>query len=153
MPVQVGVAEQRPVLVVRHPEHRLFVADLQVHHLVAAEHALRRRVQHRPAAQREHRVRPGQQLRGHRVLQLAERGLAVGGEDVPHAAPGALLDDQVGVHERQAEPLGEQVPDGGLARAHEPDQHDHGQLPVRDRVLAGRCWTAASSAMACSASW
>jgi hypothetical protein len=67
-----------------------------------------------------------QQLGDDLMLEGTEGGLAVVGEDLADRAAGAPLDHLVAVGERQPEPGGEQVPDRGLARAHEPDQDDHG---------------------------
>ncbi len=90
------------------------------------------------------------QVRDDLPLELAERRLAVLGEDLPDRAAGSLLDHVVAVGEREPEALGEQVADGGLPGAHEADQDDHGGASVRPACLAR---SATSSAMACSASW
>ena len=84
-----------------------------------------RRVLGGAAAQGEDRLGAVDQVGHDPVLDLAERGLAVLGEDVPHRPLGPLLDDQVAVDERQPEALGQQVPDGGLAGPHEADEDDH----------------------------
>ena len=82
------------------------------------------------------------------MLEGAEGGLAVLGEDLPDGTAGSLLDDLVAVGERESEALGEQVADGGLPGPHEADEDDHGS--ARSAFLAR---SATSSAMACRASW
>ena len=77
------------------------------------------------AAEREHRVRAVEEAGDDVMLDVAERRLAVRGENLPDRAPGALLDHQVAVHERQPEPVGEHPAHRGLARAHEADDDDH----------------------------
>ena len=66
----------------------------------------------------------GQQPPHHPALALAELALAVAVEHLGDGAAGGLLDLGVGVAERQPEPRGQAAADRGLARAHQPDQHD-----------------------------
>jgi hypothetical protein len=54
----------------------------------------------------------------------AEIGLAVLVEDLGDRQVRRLLDLGVGVDEGQGETVGEPAADGGLARAHQPDEHD-----------------------------
>ena len=63
----------------------------------------------------------------------AERGLAVGLEDLAHRAAGAGLDLAVAVDEGQPELRGQPLAHRRLARPHHPDQHDVGV-----QALAGR---------------
>ena len=62
-------------------------------------------------------------------------------EDLADGRPGGRLDLAVGVDEGQLETARKPLPHGGLASAHEPDQHDaarpealadprHARLPV-----------------------
>src|ERR1039457_6843526 len=102
------------------------------------------------------------------MLQGAEGRLAVPGEDLRDRAARTLLGHLVAIGERQLEPGGEQGPDRGLARTHEADEDDHGDSGlawagvVRSPGSAGSGRpgsgapvpsSAASSAIACSASW
>src|ERR1700733_16005350 len=127
--VQVGPPQHRPVLVVGDAQHRLLVPDLQVDDVAALEFVLGGRILDPAAAEREDCVLAAQQLGRDLVLELAEGRLTVRDEDLPDAAAGAALDDQVAVDERQPQLLREHVPDRGLARPHEPDQADHAREP------------------------
>jgi hypothetical protein len=102
------------------------------------------------AAQRQDQGGTVEQFGDDLVLEGAEGGLAVRGEDLLDPAARALLDHLVAVREGEPEALGEQVPDGGLAGAHEADQDDHGPACL---VWARLACSATSSAMACRASW
>ena len=79
----------------------------------------------RAAAEREHHRTAGQQVRDHLVLEFAERGLAVRGEDIPDLPPGALGDHVIAVEERHAQLVRDQTAHGRLAGPHEADQDDH----------------------------
>jgi hypothetical protein len=112
----------------------------------------------RAAAKGEHGLRSVDKLADDAALQLAERGLAVIGEELPDRASGPLLDDMVAVDERQPEALGEQVPHGRFTRPHEADENDHGAVSPGSGSSSGPgerggSASAASSAIACSASW
>jgi hypothetical protein len=79
-------------------------------------------------------------------------------EELPDRASGPLLDDQIAVDERQPEALGEQMPHGGFARSHEAHENDHGAVSVGSGSNSGPgeragSASAASSAIACRASW
>ena len=74
------------------------------------------------AAERQHQRIAGQQAADHPALAVAERRLAVAGEQFGDGAAGGQLDLGVGVAERQAEPRGQPPADRGLAGAHQPDQ-------------------------------
>jgi hypothetical protein len=100
------------------------------------------------AAQGQDQVGAVQQPGDYVVLEGAEGGLAVVGEDLPDGAPRPLLEDQVAVGELQTELFREQRPDGGLPGSHEADQDDHGSSRLVPLPLS-----ATSSAMACRASW
>src|SRR5688572_9120483 len=63
------------------------------------------------------------------LLERTELSLTAGCEDLRDGLPGLHLDDAVGVDERPSESLCAQLPDGGLSRTHEPDQHE-----VADRL-------------------
>src|SRR5215831_11854343 len=69
---QLRVPQQRAAPVAAGAQHRLLVADLKVDDLAAPQRPPGRRVLHRPAAEREHRVRAAQELRRDLVLERAE---------------------------------------------------------------------------------
>jgi hypothetical protein len=77
------------------------------------------------AAEGEHRIGAGQQAGDGGVLQVAERGFAVFGEDARDRAADLLFDHVVAVGERQAELGRHEAADGRLTRAHEADDDDH----------------------------
>jgi hypothetical protein len=134
--VKARLGEQRAVGVTRHPEHRLGEPNAQVHDLGGLEQIARVRAVGRAAAECEHRGRAIQQAGHDLVLQVAEGRLTVFREDAPDGPPGPLLDDQVAVDERQAEPVGEQAAHRSLARAHETDDDDH--LPASSSARTAR---------------
>ena len=70
------------------------------------------------------RLAVGERLEQRSVSKPRNAGLAIVGEDLPHRAAGALLDDRVAVDQPPAEPLGDDAPHGGLAGSHQPDEDD-----------------------------
>jgi hypothetical protein len=65
------------------------------------------------------------------ALAVAKLALAMVGEDLGYGFTGRLLDLGVGIDERDGEKAGQAPADGGLAGAHEADQHDRAlvQMP------------------------
>ncbi len=126
--VTLGIAvEQRTVLAARGPGRQHGRIRSQPHDsgtgraqrvavLLPVEHAASRG-EHERLVRSE---RCGERLR----LQLPKRRFAVDLEDLPHRAPGARLDELVGVDEAPPEPLGEQAPHRRLAGAHHPHEDD-----------------------------
>ncbi len=140
----VGPGEHGAVAVPGHPGPRLGVADPQEDDGNGREQLTGLGALGRAAAEREHHVGAAQQVGDHLVLQRAERGLAIGREDLRDAPARAGLDHVVAVKERHAQRAREQAAHGGLARAHEPREHDHAR--------PGESGAAAMAATACSAS-
>ena len=107
------------------PGHGLGVVDPEVDNPGVAQQGAGPRVLDGAAAERYHRLLAADEI-GHRgVLELAEVGLPLGGEDVADVAAEALLDQHVTVHERLAESFRDDVPNRGLAGPHEADEHRH----------------------------
>ena len=129
--VEVGPVQHRPEFVALDARQGLVVADAEVDDPGVAQRGPAPRVLHRAAAEGDHGFRPADEV-GHRdVLELAEVGLALGGEDVPDVTSEPLLDQHVAVHEGQSEPFGDDVPHRGLAGPHEADQHHHHRILLR----------------------
>jgi hypothetical protein len=105
--------------------------DVEEHGEAAVAEALARDGrEHRPAPERDHRVRLGEQPPDDALLERPERGLPVLVEDRRDAAAGLALDLAVGVEERPPEPRGQILAGRGLAGAHEADER---QVPERAR--------------------
>src|ERR1700721_2324714 len=102
------------------------VPDLEVDDLGGSEPLAGPGVLGGAAAQGQDERGASQQVGDDLVLEGTEGRLAVLGEDLRDRAAGPLLDDLVAVGERESQALGEQLPDGGLAGAHEADQDDPG---------------------------
>jgi hypothetical protein len=121
-------ADQRPVVVGFDPGRQHLDRHLEEHAGSGApQRDAVRRLEHNPAAARDHRrvVHRGidQGLR----LARAEPGLAFRREDLRHRPTGRLFDLVVEVDERHAELARELTTDRGLPRAGHPDEvHDHG---------------------------
>ncbi len=95
------------------------------------------RVHERSAAKRDHCWGTVEQTADDAVLTGAKFGFAKAVEDFGDGAAGGGLDLHVGVAERKAQAGGEAPADGGLARAHEADEHDRaGFQMVRERGQA-----------------
>ena len=77
-----------------------------------------------------------EQAADHAALAVAEGRLAEAREDLLDRAARGALDLVVGVDEVEAEALREAPPDRGLARAHQPDEHD--AATFRQEVGEGR---------------
>ena len=150
-------APQRIVRLQHRPRHRLCAVQLrdvgeppvdrlgtrlQRHHQPRTEHPAERLVvHHRPGASRDDDALLACELRDGRALQLAERGLAVLGEDASNRLAGALDDALVGVLEPPAQETGGAASDGALSRAGEPDEIDavargHGRKPTSFTMTA-----------------
>ena len=80
-------------------------------------------IEHQAPAGRDHQPILDCQLGGELALDLPERILAAGPEDLGDLAV-ALLDQLIGVDELVAQLFGEQTTDGGLAGAHEAGEHN-----------------------------
>ena len=99
----------------------------------ALAHQRPRRVRHqRAAAERDHRrVVAQQELARHRLLERAERGLAVAlAQSARTEQPARRSTLGVGVGERPSETLREQPPDRALAGAHEAGDGDRARVRV-----------------------
>ena len=89
------------------------------------------------AAEREDAVVGGERVLDRALLQRAEVRLAVVDEDLGDLLAGGGLDVRVGVAEGDAELLGHQPADGGLAGAGGTDQDDDGAHACAPRVCSG----------------
>ena len=90
--------------------------------------------QDRSTPQGEHALVLGECGRHGLGLHVPEGVLALVDEDVGDRRPGALGDIDVGVPERQRQPLGDQPADRGLARSRRPDDDDDGRHQRITRV-------------------
>ncbi len=103
-------------------EHLLGGGDQAEDASAGAEGAHVGGIEHHPAAGRDDEAAPAGELGRHLALELAERLLSPGGEDVGDR-PVPLLDQLVGVDELVAEVVGQQPADRRLAGPHEPGEH------------------------------
>ena len=78
--------------------------------------------EHRPAAERDHRRRPGEGLGDDLLLEAAELGLSALEE--LRDGPVQPLDLGVGVHEGPGRALGDLAPDRRLPGPHEADERE-----------------------------
>ena len=76
----------------------------------------------KPAAGGNHGAGTGGQFRDELVFEFAKGRLAVLRKNLRDAFAGARFDEFVGVEEFKAQLFRHQPADGGLARAHEPNQ-------------------------------
>ena len=122
---RVAGGKQRPVVAPPDPFHQHFDVSLKPNRQpVRLDIGPRVRVHIGAAAGRKHLRAVFQQPRDDLALALAEIGLAVLGEDLADARACRHLDLAVGVDEGEVEPVRQPPAHGGLARAHQPDQHD-----------------------------
>ena len=135
-----GIAgiQQRPVRPPRHPPQQDRQAGAQPHaHRIATNRRPRLGVHIRPAPGRQHQRIARQQPPDHPPLPVAERRLAIAGEDFRDGAAGRRLDLRIRIAERQAEPGRQPLADRGLSGPHQPDQHD---APPRHNVRQGEAF-------------
>ncbi len=90
------------------------------------------RIEHQPAAGRDHQPITVAEFGGKVPLDLAEGLLASRPKDLGDRAV-ALFDQLIGVDELIAELIGEQTTDGRLAGAHEAGEHDVAGVRLRHR--------------------
>jgi hypothetical protein len=103
---------------------RLLDVHRQVQHPLSGQQGAGVLVEDRAAAEREDAVVLGERPPHGGLLDRPEGRLALVDEDLGDG-PALLGDDVVvGVPVAHAEPLGEQLSDGGLAHPHRADQHD-----------------------------
>src|SRR5690606_2610271 len=105
---------------------RLHPAAQPDHVAALAQQLAVARVEHGPAAGRQHQRLAGEAGRERAAFARAEAGLALAVEDHRDAGPGRGLDVVVDVGEGQAEALGQAPADRALAGAHRSDQDEVG---------------------------
>ncbi len=92
------------------------------HHAPRAQALEHPGLDHQAAAAGDHRALGRVAALDELALQLAEGGLALGGEEFRDRAAPLPLDLMVAVQAGEAQPLRDRAADGGLAGAHEADQ-------------------------------
>ncbi len=125
----VATREQRTGVVVHEARRELGGRRQEPHdHTVSAERAPVVGVEHGAAATRDHERGGRCGGIGHgQALTPSEAGLPFGGPDVVEGHTRGRDDELVGVEEGTVEELGAPLADGGLARAHQADEHEMGR--------------------------
>ena len=128
--------QQRPVVAAFHPLQKQRQVAPQPHRNTACPHqGAGVGIHERPAAGGDNPQTRFEQPGDDPALAIAKIGLAMLGKNVSNRHAGGAFDFLVSVKKRQPQGRGQPAPNGGLAGAHQPNQHHSALVECRANLF------------------